>query len=82
MSKNKKQTNSNVVKKASNALKNPNTSRIAKKLAGSAMAQYGTNKQTSATMEGVASKVLRSSKYSDDTKTFAGAVLSQANKNR
>ena len=82
MSKNKKQTSGGVVKLASETLRNPNSSKIARQLAGSAMAQYGTTKQTGKKIEPVASKALSSSKYSKNTKTLAGAVLSQSNQKR
>lgn len=67
---------------ASQALRNPSTSSVAKSLAASALAQSNTGRQTGGRMEDVASKVLNSSKYSSQTKAFAGSVLSQSNKSR
>ena len=82
MSKNTKQTSSKVASLAANTLNDKHASQVAKKLAGSVIAQTNTGKQTGAEMETVASKVLQSEKYSDDTKTLAASVLSQANKER
>ena len=82
MTVNNKKTSKTVASKASKVLTDPNSSKTAKKLAGSALAQKGTSKQTGADMEDLASKVLKSSKYSDDTKELAGSVLSQSNKKR
>lgn len=79
---NKKRTSNEIASLASSTLRNNNSSQISKKLAGSAMAQHGTNKQTGADVENIASRVLQSSKYSADTKSLAGAVLSQSNKRR
>ena len=82
MSKNTKKTSKAVASKASKTLTDPNASKTAKKLAGSALAQKSTSKQTGAQMEDFASKVLQSDKYSKDTKELAGSVLSQSNKGR
>lgn len=82
MSKNAKQSSAKVTKLASEKLRDPNASAIAKSLAASALAQANTGKQTSAEMEAIAGKVLQSEKYSEETKTLAGSVVSQANKER
>lgn len=82
MSKNTKETSKTVASKAAKTLTDPNASKTAKKLAGSALAQKGTGKQTGSEMEDFASKVLQSNKYSKDTKGLAGSVLSQSNKER
>lgn len=82
MSKNKKQSSPEITKKAAHILKDPNASKIAKKLAGSVVAQANTGKQTGAEMETTASNVMKSGKYSDDTKSLAASVLSQSNKKR
>lgn len=79
---NKKQTGREIVKLASQTLRDPSSSQTAKRLAGSAMSQHNTNKQTGAKMEDHASKVLQSSKYNSNTKSLAGAVLSQSDKKR
>ncbi|MFD2013371.1 hypothetical protein ACFSHO_07300 [Acinetobacter vivianii] len=63
-------------------MRNPSSSTIQKELAGSALAQTHSGKQTSSDMESKASKVLQSEKYSDATKTLAASVLSQSNKER
>ncbi len=79
---NKKRTSSNISSLASKVLRNPQSSNIQKKLAGSTLSQTSTNKQTGGTMETIASKVLSGDKYSSTTKTLAGSVLSQSNKKR
>lgn len=80
--KNSKQSSPSVSKLAANILSDSSSSKTAKSLAGSVVAQAHTGKQTGAGLESLASKVLQSSKYSDDTKTLAGSVLSQSNKAR
>ncbi|WP_158144493.1 hypothetical protein [Vibrio metschnikovii] len=82
MPKNTKQTSSDVASLASQTLKNPNASSIAKAFAGSALSQTSTSRQTSSEMESRASKALQSAKYSDETKTLAASVLAQSNKAR
>lgn len=82
MSANNKQTSKLIASEASEILRNPNSSGIAKKLAGSALSQYTTGNQTGSSLEDLASKVLSSDKYSDQTKKLAGSVLSQSNKKR
>ncbi|WP_293810383.1 hypothetical protein [uncultured Bosea sp.] len=82
MANNTKQTSSDVAAQAAATLSDPNSSAIARSLAGSALSQSGTGRQTGAEMEDKASRVLTSTKYSEDTKALAGSVLSQANKKR
>lgn len=82
MAINTKQTSGKVASLAAQTLQDDNASRVAKQLAGAALAQAGTKKQTGAEMETLASKVLKSEKYSDDTKILAATVLSQSNKQR
>lgn len=82
MSTNTKKTFDKLATLAAETLNNPNASAIAKSLAASALAQCGTDKQTSAEMEEKAGKALQSGKYSEDTKSLAASVLSQANKER
>lgn len=79
---NTKQTSEGLAQLAARTLNDDNSSKIAKRLAGSALSQTHTGNQTSAEMEGLASSVLRSTKYSDDTKSLAGSILSQSNKQR
>lgn len=74
-----KKSSPSVTKLASETLKDPNSSQIAKQLAGSVLSQANTSNQTSEAMEQKASQVLQSEKYSDATKTLAGSVLSQSN---
>ena len=68
MSKNTKQTSKSVGSLASQVLRNPTSSAIQKELAGSALSQSHSNKQTGSNMESKASQVLQSEKYSDTTK--------------
>lgn len=82
MPKNTKQTSADVAKQASETLRDPSASAIAKSLAGSVLAQASTGKQTSAHMEAIASKALKSDKYNEATKTLAGSVVSQSNNKR
>ena len=79
---NRKKTSSGVAKKAAEILRDPKASAIAKSLAGSALAQSSTDKQTGAEMEATASKVLKSEKYKADTKAVAASLVSQSNKER
>jgi hypothetical protein len=82
MDKNTKITSADVATQAAQTLNNPNASKIAKSLAGSALAQRDPDKETGKIIENQASNVLRSNKYSDDTKSLAAAVLTQSNKDR
>lgn len=82
MSKNRKTTSDSIAHLASETLRNPTASTIAKSLAASALAQAHTGKQTGAEMEQTASKVLQSDKYSDASKSLAASLLSQSNKER
>ena len=76
---NPKQTSSKIAKLASETLRNPNASAIAKELAGSVLAQASTPKQPSPAVETKAGRVLQSEKYSDDTKALAASLVSQSN---
>ncbi|KMY86119.1 hypothetical protein BUMB_04868c [Candidatus Paraburkholderia calva] len=67
---------------AAETLHDPKTSVIKKKLAGSALSQSHTSKQTGAHMEHVADEVLHSPKYSKETKQLAASVLAQSTKDR
>ena len=77
-----KRTSGGIATKASTALSSPKSSATAKSLAGSALAQSKTAKQTGARMEDRALQVLSSPKYSASTKALAGSVLSQSNRKR
>ena len=79
MAKNEK-TSSGVASKASDVLRNPGASKTAKSLAGSALAQSGTNKSTSPAVAKVAAKALDSGSTNRNTKSLAGSVLTQKTK--
>lgn len=79
---NGKKSSSSLADLASKTLRDNSASNIAKRLAGSVLAQRDGDKQTGAKMEDLASKVLRSDKYADETKTLAGSVMSQSVKTR
>lgn len=79
---NKKKTSSEIASLAAKTLTDPNASKIAKVLAGSALSQSSSSNQTGSEMEEKASMVLKSNKFSDDTKSLAASILSQSNKNR
>jgi hypothetical protein len=82
MSINKKRPTPKVTRLAVNTLNDPKSSKTAKSLAASVLAQTNTDKQTGAKLEDLASKVIQSPKYGDDAKTLAASVLSQSNKER
>jgi hypothetical protein len=82
MATNRKGTSNKVASLAADTLFKPGSSQIARRLAGSALSQSNTNRQTGAEMEDLASRVLRSDRYSEKTKALAGSVLSQSNKKR
>lgn len=79
---NKKKTSDALASFAFEVLRDENSSKIQKELAGSALAQHKTGKQTGSEMEEKAAKVLQSEKYSEKTKSLAGTVLSQSAKER
>lgn len=82
MPTNKKRTSSKVASMAAKVLRDANSSKIQKELAGSALSQKSQSHQTGAEMEDKASMVLKSSKYNSQTKKLAGSVLAQSNKKR
>ncbi|WP_228892555.1 hypothetical protein [Pseudoduganella aquatica] len=63
-------------------MSNPNASAIQRSLAGSALAQAGTNKATGKAMEAKASGALHNPNSSATTKQLAGSVTSQSIKKR
>ncbi|HDS1736251.1 hypothetical protein [Pseudomonas sp. BP8] len=79
---NTNRTSPKVAKLASETLRDPAASAIAKSFAASALAQAKTGKQTSAEMEAKAGKALQSTKFSADTKVLAASVVAQSNKQR
>lgn len=82
MSGNSRKTSKSLGSQASKTLRDPNSSAVAKSLAGSALSQINSAKQTSSKMEDRAAIVLNSKKFSDETKSLAGSVLSQSVKER
>lgn len=82
MTKNTKQSSQEMASVAAKTLSGSDSSKIARSLAASVIAQSRTNKQTGADLEETASKVMKSTKYSDETKSLAASVLSQSNKDR
>lgn len=79
---NHKQTSKTVAQLASETLRNPYASAIAKSLAASALAQTHTDKQTGSEMEMTASQVLKDERYSAKSKSLAASLLSQSSKSR
>ena len=67
---------------AARTLSNPNASAVQRSLAGSALAQAGTNKTTGKAMEAKASAALKNPNASPTTKQLAGSVTSQSSKKR
>lgn len=82
MATNTKHTSAQVATRAGEVLRDPNTSMTAKRLAGSALSQSGTARQTGAGLEDLASRVLRDERYGSQTKQLAASVLAQSNKQR
>lgn len=77
----KKGTSQNIAKIASKVLDNPNSSKLAKKVAGSALTQTkNPSERTSAQAAAAASKIMQDGRFSDDAKTLAASVLSQRKK--
>ena len=66
-----------VARTASEVLRSPSASPTAKSLAGSALPQSRTTKETSAKVATTAAKALDSGRTSKSTKTLAGSVLTQ-----
>ena len=82
MSRNTKRTSGEIASLAGKTLRNPASSDIQKRLAGGALSQRSSRKQTGSCLEDIASKALSSPKYNDLTKALAGSVLAQSNKKR
>ncbi|TBO32838.1 hypothetical protein EYS42_06610 [Aquabacterium lacunae] len=81
MSKSEK-TSARVATTAARTLLNPAASPTAKSLAGSVLAQSGTNKVTSARVAGIASSALHDGRTSAATKSLAGSGLTQKPRNK
>ena len=71
---------SKVTRTASSVLRDSGASKTAKSLAGSALAQAHTTKQSSAVTAHTAAKALNDGRSSSSTKTLAGSVLTQKTK--
>lgn len=82
MAQNTKASSSSLASEAARVLRDPQASKVAKKLAASVLSQADGTKQTGAALQAVASEVLGSPKYSEETKSLAGSVLSQSTKDR
>lgn len=82
MSKNNKRSSKEAASEAAKTLRNSEATEAEKKLAGSVLAQSGTDKETGKAMERVASLALKNSESGKIIKTLAGSVLSQSNKKR
>lgn len=76
-----KETGKKTASLAGKTLGSTNASAIQKSLAGSALAQAGTNKTTSKSMESKASAALKSGQSATATKSLAGSLVSQSKKN-
>ena len=76
----KESTGSKVSKTASTVLRDPSASKTARSLAGSALSQAHTNKQSSKSTAHTASKALNDGRSSKSTKSLAGSVLTQKTK--
>ena len=66
-----------VTKTASAVLRDRGASKVAKSLAGSALAQTGTAKQSSAKSATTAANALNDGRTSKNTRSLAGSVLTQ-----
>lgn len=82
MARNNKKTSNRLASKASEVLQDGNSSKTAKRLAGSILSQSNTSKQTGKKIEDLASKVLKSKKYNQKSKSLAASALSQSNRKR
>jgi glycosyltransferase A (GT-A) superfamily protein (DUF2064 family) len=75
-----KSTGGKVASSAGRTLGNANASALQRSLAGSALAQAGTNKTTSKAMEVKASTALQNGNSAATTKALAGSLVSQSKK--
>lgn len=73
-------TGSKVTKIASSVLRNPTASATAKSLAGAALAQANTTKQSTPATARTAAKALNDGRSSATTQKLAGSVLTQKTK--
>lgn len=77
MAKKHESSGPKVTRTASSVLRDSGASKTAKSLAGSALAQAGTRKASSATTARTAAKALNDGRTNADTKALAGSVLTQ-----
>jgi hypothetical protein len=75
-----KSTGGKVASSAGRTLGNANASALQRSLAGSALAQSGTDKTTSKPMEAKAAAALQNSSSAATTKALAGSLVSQSKK--
>jgi glycosyltransferase A (GT-A) superfamily protein (DUF2064 family) len=75
-----KSTGGKVASSAGRTLGNSNASALQRSLAGSALAQAGTNKTTSKAMETKASAALQNGNSGTTTKQLAASLVSQSKK--
>jgi len=73
----REQSGPRVTHLASTVLRDPSASKTAKSLAGSALAQAHTPKQSTATTARTAAKALHDGRTNASTKSLAGSVLTQ-----
>ena len=73
----REQSGPKVTRTASSVLRDPGASKTAKSLAGSALAQAGTIKQSSSATARTAGKALNDGRTSASTRSLAGSVLTQ-----
>lgn len=76
----REQSGPKVTRTASSVLRDSGASKTAKSLAGSALAQSGTSKQSSKATASTAAKALNDGRTSSSTRTLAGSVLTQKSK--
>jgi hypothetical protein len=79
---NKKVTSNKIASEASKVLTNPNSSKISKKIAGSALSQKAESRKTGKKIETIASNVLKNNKKGKTIKKLAASVLSQSDRKR
>ncbi|WFR77248.1 hypothetical protein [Janthinobacterium rivuli] len=77
-----KNTGGKVATAAGRTLGNPNASALQRSLAGSALAQSGTQKVTGKAMEAKASAALQNGNSAATTRSLAGSLVSQSDKKR
>lgn len=73
----REQSGPKVTRTASSVLRDPGASKTAKSLAGSALAQAGTSKKSSAGTARTAASALTDGRTSKSTRSLAGSVLTQ-----